>query len=337
MFNSARLKLTFWYLLIVMVISVSFSAVIYRVDVAEVERFDRIQRSRIQNMIVIPGFGFLQSPQIGIDPTLVAETERRIIFTLVLINAAILLISGVTGYFLAGITLAPIAEMVEEQNRFISDASHEINTPLTSLKLALEVYLREKKTTLAESKTLVTESLDEVNKLQYLSGSLLQLAQFQKPNNTKFEKVKLADVIHEAIRKVAPMAHEKEIKIEAKLIKIDVMASKYGLTDLLVILLDNAIKYSHSKSKIEISLMKLDSQVSIVIQDYGIGIAKEGLTHIFDRFYRTDEARSKTHKGGYGLGLSIAKKIVDAHHATITVKSNLGKGSTFTVNLPKSS
>src|SRR5260370_19278304 len=175
MFNKARLKLTFYYLLIIMVISVAFSAVIYKVDTNEVERFDRIQRTRIQNSLFLP--------RVIIDRTLVQETEKRITLTLISINATILVVSGITGYFLAGITLAPIKEMVDEQNRFISDASHEIGTPLTSLKTAMEVYLRSKKPDLNEAKTLVIESIDEVNKLQSISTSLLQLAQYEKPQN----------------------------------------------------------------------------------------------------------------------------------------------------------
>ncbi len=335
MFNSARLKLTFWYLLIIMVISVSFSAVIYRVDANEVERFDRIQRSRIQNSVIIPGFGFVQ-PQIIVDSTLVAETERRIILTLIVINSTILVISGITGYFLAGVTLAPIKEMVDEQNRFISDASHEINTPLTSLKLAMEVYLREKKSTLAEARTLISESIGEVNKLQYLSTSLLQLAHFQKPNGSnKFEKTDISDIIGKAIRRVSLMAKEKNIKIHTKITSAKIYGDKYGLIDLIVIIFDNAIKYSPRESNIEVATKVRDSQVIISISDNGIGIANEDLQHIFDRFYRADAARSKSSKGGYGLGLSIAKKIVDAHSGDLSVKSTIGKGSTFVITLPK--
>jgi len=335
MFNSARLKLTFWYLVIIMVISVSFSAVIYRVDVSEVERFDRIQRSRIQNTVFIPGFGIF-TPQIVVDPTLVEETERRIVLTLLTINVTILVISGITGYFLAGRTLMPIRNMVEEQNRFISDASHEINTPLTSLKLALEVYLRGKNQTITEAKTLVKESIDEVNKLQSLSSSLLQLAQYQKPkNNIRFEKVEVNEIVKAAIKKVTPMAKEKQIKINEFGDTAMVIGDKYSLTDLFVILLDNAIKYSPKESSIEIRTKTLRDQVNISVKDSGIGMDESDLAHIFDRFYRSDTARSKNAKGGYGLGLSIAKKIVDSHNGSINVKSAFGKGSIFTITLQR--
>src|SRR5690348_11731253 len=106
MFNSARFKLTFFYLLIIMVISISFSFVVYRVSANEVERFDRLQRVRIETR-----FGIPFPTAIVIDPTLIQETEQRIVITLILINVTIFIVSGVTGYFLAGITLAPIKEM----------------------------------------------------------------------------------------------------------------------------------------------------------------------------------------------------------------------------------
>ena len=100
---------------------------------------------------------------------------------LIIVNSGILILSGGMGYVLSGLTLKPIKDMMDEQNRFISDASHELKTPLTSLKIAFEVYLRGKNPTPQETKTLITESIDEVNKLQSLSESLLQLAQYEKP------------------------------------------------------------------------------------------------------------------------------------------------------------
>jgi signal transduction histidine kinase len=333
MFNSARFKLTAWYLLIIMVISISFSAVIFRASSSEVERFDRIQRSRI-----VIRFGF---PTVPIqDPSLVLETERRIIGSLVLINIGILAVSGITGYFLAGITLAPIKEMIDEQNRFISDASHEIGTPLTSLKTAFEVFLREKKPNLEEAKVLVKESVDEVNKLQALSTSLLQLAQSEIPNgDKKFEVVSIKDIAKESIKQVNPIAKQKGIIINEKIENGKLKGNKYSLIDLVVILLENAIKYSPENSKIEIISKTHKDHIKITVTDKGIGIPKIDQPHIFDRFYRADLARSKKLSekkvGGYGLGLSIAKKIVDNHKGTISVKSELEKGSTFIIVLPK--
>lgn len=327
MFKHARLKLTAWYLLIIMTISISFSALIYRLDINEVERFDRMQRARVEIM-----FG---PPSVDWDPTLVAETERRIVINLILMNLAILVISGVSGWVLAGITLNPIKEMVDEQNRFISDASHEINTPLTSLKLAMEVFLRNRKATLTSSKKLIKENIDEVDKLQALSHSLLQLSRFEVPNgNTRLEICSIKEIIDEAVKKVKARALLKKIKITSDIADIKINCNKPSLVELFVILLDNAIKYSPEMSNITLSCKTTKDGVEVFVKDEGIGISKKDLPHIFDRFYRSDLSRSRSNEiGGYGLGLSIAKKIVDNHNGKITVKSKLGEGSKFVVQL----
>jgi len=322
MFKKARLKLTFRYLILIMAISVSFSIVIYKVDINEVERFDRIQRTRIERRLTFPGAQF--------DPQLIQETEKRIVINLIIINFAIACFSGTGGYFLAGITLKPIKEMVDEQNRFISDAAHIIGTPLTSLKTAMEVYLRDKKPNLDEAKVLVKESITEVDKLQVLSGSLLQLAQYEKPeNHIKLEIVSLEDLIKIAVPKINPLAKQKNITIETKIKNYKIKANKYAMIDLFVILLDNAVKYSPKNSKVNIVTKKSDEFINISVTDHGIGIDKKDIPHIFDRFFKG----SNTAKG-YGLGLSIAKKIVDTHHGYISIESELNKGSAFTICLP---
>lgn len=330
MFQKARLKLTAWYLLIIMVISLSLSAVIYRVQVSEIERIERRQQMRFEQRFpreTLP-------PIFTFEPKIFEEAKQRLIIFLAIINSGILVISGGLGYFLAGRTLLPISEMMEEQNRFITDASHELRTPLTSLKSAFEVYLRNKKPTLLEAKTLVAESVDEVNKLQVLSDSLLELSQYQKPNDyLKLEKLSLADVVGEAVNKLKPLAKQKGIKILNKVINLEIIGNKDSLITLMVILLDNSIKYSLKGSKVTIEVKKVDNSVIISVADYGIGISQHDLPHIFDRFYRVDNARSKTKADGYGLGLAIAKKIVDLHNGTITVESKLGEGSTFNVRL----
>src|SRR3990167_5772072 len=176
MFSKARFKLTVWYLLIIMLISTGFSGVIYKVLTAELDRFSHMQRLRIESRV-----RSIQ-PRIFVDPDLAEETKQRLIVFLLIINSGILFVSGILAYFLAGKTLRPIKEMVDEQNRFISDASHELRTPLTSIKTAMEVSLRDKNLTLKDSKKLIGESIDEVNKLQLLSDELLQLAQYQTLN-----------------------------------------------------------------------------------------------------------------------------------------------------------
>ncbi|OGG16944.1 hypothetical protein A3D77_06075 [Candidatus Gottesmanbacteria bacterium RIFCSPHIGHO2_02_FULL_39_11] len=342
MFKSARIKLTAWYLLVIMLVSLTFSAIIFRDLSSEVERFERTQRFRIERrlqegQLYINGQPIYppSAPFLSVNSELVDETKKRILFVLLVINGGILILSGGLGYFLAGHTLKPIKEMVDEQNRFISDASHELRTPLTSLKSAFEVYLREKTPTLEEAQGLVSESITEVNKLQILSDSLLSLAQFQKTHpKTAFKNMNLSETIQMAVKKIKPLADNKSIKMVEKLQKVNLLADKYSLTDLLVILLDNAVKYSRANSTITITAKKTDGWAKITVKDEGIGIPPSDMPHIFERFYRADSARSKSDQGGYGLGLSIAKQIVDMHKGAIQVSSHEGKGTTFCIRIP---
>ncbi len=340
MFTSARLKLTIWYVFIIMLISISFSLVIYRYLTHELNRFSEAQRVRIERRLLernflSPGFHTQLFSVSLVDPDLILAVKNRIRWTLLLINIGILSCSAALAYFLAGRTLAPIKDMMEEQNRFISDASHEFRTPLTSLKSALEVYLRAENPTRVETRNLIDESLKEVNKLQSLSDSLLSLAQYQKPNSSlKFEKLPLEQIMDEAIKKTNLLARKKKLTIIKQTPAVEVIGNRYGLIDLLVILLDNAIKYSGEGKTIWLTAKKTAGQLKISVKDEGVGIAAKDLPHIFDRFYRADTTRSKSEIDGYGLGLSIAQKIVKNHKGKISIKSKIGTGSTFTVILP---
>ncbi len=342
MFHSARLKLTAWYLLIIMALSIMFSVAIYQGLSNEVERFERMQRFRIERRLqegtLFPGDTLPRRTPATIpitNPELLEETKHRILLMLVAINCGIFALSGGLGYILAGRTLMPIKDMMDDQNRFISDASHELRTPLTSLKSAFEVYLRSSRPSVKEAKTLVRESISEVNKLQSLSESLLQLAQYQKPNGyLVFEKVSLRHVIEQAIHKIQPLAKEKEIAVHYDEADNEIEGNVYGLVDLVVILLDNAVKYSPRSKNVVIKTEKTDGSILLWVKDNGCGISEKDVLYIFDRFYRADSARSKSGTNGYGLGLSIAKKIVDAHNGSISVESKPNKGATFLVKLP---
>lgn len=334
MFHSARLKLTAWYLLIIMFISVLFSMAFYNVADREIQRvihrIEHIQQDPFDSMSP------LQPPSPIINVQELEASERRLILTLILINVGILILAGCAGYFLAGRTLEPIQEMVNEQNRFITDASHELRTPITALKSEIEVYLRGEQYTEKETKELLKSNLEEVNNLQVLSENLLQLAQIEKPiDSISFDNLALVEILNEAARKVHSLAKLKRIEIHKELIESTVKGDKQSLTEVFVILLDNAIKYSPENTKVMITTESIDHSIAVHITDEGIGIDKKDIPHIFDRFYRADSSRTKQTANGYGLGLSIAKKVIELHKGLITVKSEKNKGTIFTVQLPK--
>jgi|SRR5581483_3258085 len=334
MFQSARLKLTAWYLLIIMAVSIAFSTFIYFGATREFDRILRIQRYRIEN----PNFRLRQLqpllPPRSVDPDVMEEASTRVLEGLVGVNLVVLIFSSLAGYFLAGQTLLPIANMVEEQKRFITDASHELRTPITALRTEIEVGLRDKELSLTEAKKLLESGLEEAKNLQVLSDYLLALATPLKPNTPLlFETIALSVVINEAIRKVNPLAKKKQIEVRSSVKNENILGDKQSLVQLFVILLDNAVKYSKKGGKISLDSNRKENTASVSVKDDGVGIPKSELSRIFDRFFRIDASRTKEKTSGYGLGLAIAKNIVEMHGGSITVNSIVGKGSTFTVNL----
>src|SRR3972149_6600694 len=248
-FENARLKLTVWYLLIIMVISLFFSLVIYNSVNEEFVRFEHMQQRISENfekkfIAPLPGQNgpksiiFTQE-----DQNAVKHARVRFLLSLGIINLIILVGSGIAGYFLAGRTLQPIKEMVDEQNRFVSDSSHELRTPLTSLRSEIEVALRNKKLTTENAIKVLKSNLEEVISLQRLSDNLLELAQNGKlVNKNAMETVSLRNIIQSAIKKIEPVAKRKQIKIETDLQDIKIHGISDRLTEVFVILLDNAVK-----------------------------------------------------------------------------------------------
>ena len=331
MFQKARIRLTAWYLVIILLISIFFSGLIYYGVSRELDRgFRRYeQRFRFRNEQPFP------APRLPFSIDELESAKKQVLIHLISTNIIIALLSALASYFLAGKTLKPIEEMVNEQNRFITDASHELRTPLTSLKTSIEVNLRDKNLTLDASKKVLQSNLEEINSMQSLSDNLLSLAQYQKSNgNLIFEIVPIKEIIDEAVKKVLPLAKKKQITIAENVNDYSILGDKKSLVDLFVILLDNAIKYSPKKKSIEIKVFKGDRVIIITVKDFGMGIEEKDLLHIFDRFYRADSSRSKSSVSGFGLGLSIAKKIVEVHKGTITAESTPGKQTTFTIKLP---
>jgi signal transduction histidine kinase len=341
MFQDARLKLAGWYLAIILLISISFSVVLYKVLTLEIDRFTQIQRFRVERQYVNHYFGSFSIDQIvpvppAIDPDLISDIKHRILVFLFFINGGIAVISALLGYFLAGRTLKPIQIMVEDQNRFISDASHELRTPLTSLRSNLEVNLRDKNLSLDRAKILITESIEEVDHLNSLSEGLLALTgQPQLAPASGFALVDIGKIINQSLAQISPLAKNKNITLTYLPKVTKARVNSPAVMQLITILLDNAIKYSPPDTQIVVDNKIKADCIKITIKDQGIGISSNDLPHLFDRFYRADLARSKATTPGFGLGLAIAKKIIDLHHGSIMVKSQIDHGSTFIINLPR--
>lgn len=336
MFHSARLKLTAWYLFIIMLISILFSVAFYNVSTREIERvINRIQFRYEHPDDNMPSHPSRSSRFEGSSLEELESSKKQVSTFLIIINGAIFLIAGGAGYFLAGRTLKPIKIMIDEQNQFISSASHELRTPIATLRAEMEGSLLEKHISDPQARTLINSNLEELGTLQELSNNLLRIAEIHNRNGDKYmEEISLLEIVNIAQKKVTALAKKKHIIITSDVKEATIKGDKSSLIEVFVILLDNAIKYSQAKTTIAISSEEQRSTVKVSVMDQGKGISAQDLPHIFDRFYRADKSRSKT--DGYGLGLSIAKKVVETHNGSILVKSIEEKGSAFIIHFPLS-
>jgi two-component system, OmpR family, sensor histidine kinase CiaH len=326
LFSSARIKLTVFYLIIVMAVSITFSGIIYRsVGLVFQHRLGLIE-TRMRRMHPRQEFSFIEDVQ---------EAKNRVLITLIYINVGIFMFAAGGGYWLAGKTLRPIEQAMEDQKRFVADASHELRTPLTALKTSMEVGLRDKKLTTKKAKKIISDNLESVNQTQSLVNNLLSLARYdQNGQNLKFEEIDLSEIVERSVEKIKPLADQKNIKISLKLDEVVVSGDKNSLERMITIFLDNAVKYTDKNGKIKVKIKRSKNKAVIKISDNGRGIPEENLPYIFDRFYRVDDSRCKDDVCGYGLGLSVAKKIIDLHQGKIEVESQLGEGTAFAITLP---
>jgi signal transduction histidine kinase len=333
LFQSALLKLSGWYLLLIMCISIGFSIFIYNVSSSEISSGFLSSTDDIFSQQLAPRF----YNQFGNWRQQRAQQASTNLFNnLVSLNLFMLIAGGLSSFFLAKHTLRPIAETLESQMRFTSDASHELRTPLSVIKTELEVALR-KKVSLEEAEDILRSNLEEIIRLENLVDRLLRLSTSQDLN---FTEVDLEDIAIRATNRFISLAQKNNITIDNQAKPAVARADREALSDVVNICLDNAIKYSLEKSKITIATKDRSSKtdqknVAIIISDTGKGIEKNDLEHLFERFYRADTSRSKQNIEGYGLGLSLAKKIIDLHHGDITISSKPGHGTTVKITLPR--
>ena len=225
-----------------------------------------------------------------------------------------------------------------ERRLFVSNVSHELRTPLTSVKSYLEA-LDEGALSEPVAPDFIKVSLDETNRMMRMVTDLLHLSRID--NATSHLDVELINFtafitfILNRFDKIRAQDEEKKYEIvrDYPINSVWVEIDTDKMTQVIDNILNNAIKYSPDGGKITVSMKTTDDQMILSISDQGLGIPKEDLPKIFDRFYRVDKARSRA-QGGTGLGLAIAKEIVKQHNGFIWAKSEYGKGSTFTIVLP---
>lgn len=228
--------------------------------------------------------------------------------------------------------LARIEELFRVQQRFVADVSHELRSPLTAVRGNLDLLKRGAADDPAERQQVIEVIDSETSRMSRLVSDLLLLARQDAGVPIAKHPIELDTLLLEVYRQAQLSAKGVKLTLGAEDQAI-IVGDRDRLKQVFLNLVDNAIKYTPQGGEVTLSLSKDDTWVKVAVRDTGIGIAPENIPNLFDRFYRVDKARSRD-AGGTGLGLAIAKSVVDAHNGKLTVESEPGKGSTFTVWLP---
>lgn len=241
-------------------------------------------------------------------------------------------ISIIASLYLARVSVKPLIESIQKQQSFVENASHELRTPLAVLQNRLETLFRKPEATILESSENIASSLEEVRNMRMLTTNLLNLA--RRDDGIKAEITEVDPLFFETtFANYAMIAAEngKIFRYESRIQQV-IKTDSTLLKQLMTILFDNAVKYTDDDGEISFVVTANDRYLFMSVADNGPGIRTEDKKKIFDRFYRVDKARTRQ-KGGFGLGLSLAKQIADALKGTITVKDNRPKGTIFEVKV----
>jgi signal transduction histidine kinase len=266
----------------------------------------------------------------------VQENVLSLLLTLLLVIGGVALLgAGLGGLFLANRALAPARLAWTNQQRFIADASHELRTPLTLLRADAEVLLRGRAQLARDDVFLLEDIVAEVTHMTRLAENMLTLARLDnRAPHREHEVVNLARVAREDAQRMHALADEMDIAFQ---VEADDAALVIGdptlLQQAVLALLDNAIKYNHRGGRVTVRTAIQDEHALLEVRDTGIGISAEHLSHLGERFYRVDKARSRE-AGGTGLGLSIVHGIAATHGGSLTLKSVPEQGTTATLTLP---
>lgn len=326
-FRSRTGQLALTYLAIIMTMTLLFSGVIF---LSASRQFDRPLEGRGGGRVMMLAPDDLRT----MLETRAAEAREELFWNLFFLNLVALGFGLWFSTYLAARTMAPIERAMDEQAQFVSDASHEIRTPLTALGSLNEVFLRRKnKITDAEARELATQNVAETRKLYELTTSLLGLVHAERQPAVMMP-VDLQRAVSDAMEHVITAAQAKSITVDDTTPSVAVTSHAERLTQVVKVLLENAVKYSHKQGVVRIYAVTHGDRLTLHVADDGIGIAKGDVPHIFNRFYRADQSRSKQAHDGYGIGLAIAKAISDQIGMNIHVDSRVGKGSDFSIDLP---
>lgn len=265
------------------------------------------------------------------------EVRTDFIESLILVNGILLLLAGVLSYWLALVTLYPIKKAYEKQRQFLGNASHELRTPLSILQLDLENELAD--SSLKENiKRRARSNLEEVGRMSRLVGDLLLLSRLDenKPITKTLNRINIHKVIDNAVTHLRTLSETNNVELRVQSIEngeLLIVSNEDLLFHVLTNIIKNAIVYNKPNGVVDISVTLKQKNIAITITDTGIGISKDQVKKIFDRFYRIEESRSRQ-TGGSGLGLSIVRSSLEHIGGKISMESEIGKGTSVVITLP---
>ena len=251
---------------------------------------------------------------------------------IVVVMASFWILSILASLYLARVSVKPLMESIQKQKSFVENASHELRTPLAVLQNRLETLFRKPEATIMESSESIASSLEEVRNMRFLTTNLLNLARRDDGIKPELAEVE-PDFFNATFTNFEMIASENNrvFRFENRIHRT-IITDKLLLKQLMTILFDNAVKYTEEEGDIYFEISTTERSLYLTVADNGIGITAADKKKIFDRFYRVDKARTRQ-KGGFGLGLSLAKQIVDALKGSIGVKDNKPNGTIFEVKI----
>lgn len=262
------------------------------------------------------------------------EMLDRFADRLIILASAVIIMSIFISWYLANKAIMPLVKAYEKQAEFIQNASHELRTPLTIIQAKQELLLQSPQSKIIDKSEDIVLALNETRRLSKMIKELMDLARSDS-NITKLNK-EIVDIEELANEIIMPYQEMAKLQNKKMILNIkcnnEIFVDKNKIKQLLVIILDNALKYTEENDSIEVIINNHDEKLFITIRDTGIGISDKGIKHVFERFYREDKARSRE-KGGTGLGLSIAYTIVKSHGGSIKLSHNKPKGTIVNIRI----
>ena len=293
---------------------------------------DEVYRVVLTDMKVDSVSSNIKYAAVLINTSQLEQTSQNHEQLIVVVMASFWILSILASLYLARVSVKPLLESMQKQQSFVENASHELRTPLAVLQNRLETLFRKPEATIMESSESIASSLEEVRNMRFLTTNLLNLARRDDGIKPELGEVE-PDFFNTIFTNYEMIASENDrvFRFENRVHRT-IITDKLLLKQLMTILFDNAVKYTEEEGDIYFEISTKERSLYLTVADNGIGISAADKKKIFDRFYRVDKARTRQ-KGGFGLGLSLAKQIVDALKGSISVKDNKPNGTIFEVKI----